>query len=38
MFQLRLVDEPDLLMVIQVPASDTYLVRVKTLLADVGDQ
>ena len=32
MFQLRLVDQPDLLMVVQVPASTTYLARVRTLL------
>jgi len=38
MFQLRLVDQPDLVMVIQVPASKTYLARVRSLLADTNDQ
>jgi hypothetical protein len=33
MFQLRLVDQPDLIAVIQVPASETSLSRVKSLLA-----
>jgi hypothetical protein len=33
MFQLRLVDQPDLVMVIQVPASTTSLGRVNSLLA-----
>jgi len=33
MFQLRLVDQPDLVMVIQVPANGTYLARVNSLLA-----
>jgi transcriptional regulator with XRE-family HTH domain len=33
MFQLRLVDQPDLVMVIQVPASPTALARVTSLLA-----
>jgi MmyB-like transcription regulator ligand binding domain len=32
MFQLRLVDQPGLIMVIQVPASKTYLTRVRSLL------
>jgi transcriptional regulator with XRE-family HTH domain len=32
MFQLRLADQPDLVMVIQVPASPTYLARVESLL------
>jgi len=32
MFQLRLVDQPGLVMVLQVPASTTYLARVKSLL------
>ena len=34
MFQLRLVDQPDLVTVIQVPADETSLVRVRSLLAD----
>jgi hypothetical protein len=34
MFQLRLLDQPDLLMVIHVPASTTYLARVRSLLPD----
>jgi hypothetical protein len=33
MFQLRLVDQPDLIAVIQVPASETSLGRVRSLLA-----
>jgi len=33
MFQLRLADQPDLVMVIQVPANQTYLARVTSLLA-----
>jgi MmyB-like transcription regulator ligand binding domain len=33
MFQLRLVDQPDLIMVIQVPASQASLARVSSLLA-----
>jgi MmyB-like transcription regulator ligand binding domain len=32
MFQLRLVDQPGLIMVVQVPASKTYLARVSSLL------
>ena len=32
MFQLRLVDQPGLIMVVQVPASSTYLARVRSLL------
>jgi len=32
MFQLRLVDQPGLVMVIQVPTSTTYLTRVRSLL------
>ena len=36
MFQLRLLDQPDLLMVVQVPASTTYLARVRTLLPDTN--
>lgn len=31
MFQLRLVDQPGLIMVVQVPASETYLARVRSL-------
>jgi hypothetical protein len=34
MFQLRLVDQPGLVMVLQVPAGPTYLARVKSLLPD----
>jgi hypothetical protein len=34
MFQLRLVDQPDLIMVVQVPAINTCLARVKSLLED----
>ena len=33
MFQLRLVDQPGLVMVIQVPASETCLARVSSLLS-----
>jgi hypothetical protein len=33
MFQLRLVDQPGLIMVVQVPASETYLARVRSLLS-----
>jgi transcriptional regulator with XRE-family HTH domain len=33
MFQLRLVDQPDLIAVIQVPANETSLGRVRSLLA-----
>ena len=36
MFQLRLADQPDLVMVIQVPANQTYLARVTSLLAHLG--
>jgi transcriptional regulator with XRE-family HTH domain len=36
MFQLRLVDQPSLIMVTQVPASETDLARVRSLLADTG--
>ena len=36
MFQLRLVDQPDLVMVIQVPAGETDLARVNSLLADTS--
>jgi hypothetical protein len=36
MFQLRLVDQPDLVMVVQVPANGTYLARVNSLLAGHG--
>jgi hypothetical protein len=32
MFQLRLVDQPGLIMVVQVPANETYLARVRSLL------
>ena len=32
MFQLRLVDQPDLIAVIQVPADETSLRRVRSLL------
>jgi transcriptional regulator with XRE-family HTH domain len=32
MFQLRLVDQPALVMVVQVPASPAYLARVRSLL------
>ncbi len=32
MFQLRLVDQPGLIMVVQVPASKTYLAQVRSLL------
>ncbi|HEX7162367.1 MAG TPA: helix-turn-helix transcriptional regulator [Trebonia sp.] len=35
-FQLRLVDEPRLIMVLQVPASKTCLERVTSLLPDTG--
>jgi transcriptional regulator with XRE-family HTH domain len=38
MFQLRLVDQPGLVMVIQVPASNTYLARVRSLLPNTGKQ
>jgi MmyB-like transcription regulator ligand binding domain/Helix-turn-helix domain len=38
MFQLRLVDQPSLVMVIQVPASTTYLARVTSLLPGAGQQ
>jgi transcriptional regulator with XRE-family HTH domain len=34
MFQLRLVDQPGLVMVVQVPASNTSLERVRSLLPD----
>jgi transcriptional regulator with XRE-family HTH domain len=34
MFQLRLVDQPDLIAVIQVPADEASLDRVKSLLTD----
>jgi transcriptional regulator with XRE-family HTH domain len=34
MFQLRLVDQPGLIMVVQVPAGQTDLERVKSLLPD----
>jgi len=34
MFQLRLVDQPDLIAVIQVPADETSAGRVRSLLAD----
>ncbi len=37
MFQLRLVDQPGLIMVIQVPASSTSLARVRSLLAGTGE-
>jgi hypothetical protein len=33
MFQLRLVDQPGLIMVVQVPGSETYLARVRSLLS-----
>jgi hypothetical protein len=36
MFQLRLVDQPRLTMVIQVPASEADRERVESLLPDVG--
>jgi transcriptional regulator with XRE-family HTH domain len=38
MFQLRLVDQPSLVMVIQVPAGQTYLARVTSLLPDASRQ
>ena len=38
MFQLRLVDQPGLIMVVQVPASKTYLARVRSLLTSSGLQ
>jgi transcriptional regulator with XRE-family HTH domain len=38
MFQLRLVDQPGLLMVIQVPASKAHLARVRSLLAGTSHQ
>jgi len=38
MFQLRLVDQPGLIMVVQVPASKTYLARVRSLLPDTGQR
>jgi transcriptional regulator with XRE-family HTH domain len=34
MFQLRLVDQPDLIAIIQVPANETSLGRVRSLLAE----
>jgi transcriptional regulator with XRE-family HTH domain len=37
MFQLRLVDQPDLIEVIQVPADEKSLRRVISLLADAGE-
>jgi hypothetical protein len=33
MFQLRLVDQPGLIMVVQVPAGESYLARVRSLLS-----
>jgi hypothetical protein len=33
LFQLRLVDQPDVILVIQVPADGTALARVGSLLA-----
>jgi hypothetical protein len=33
MFQLRLVDQPGLVMVVQVPATGTDLARVRSVLA-----
>jgi hypothetical protein len=36
MFQLRLVDQPGLLLVVQVPASATYLARIRSLLPDTA--
>jgi transcriptional regulator with XRE-family HTH domain len=38
MFQLRLVDQPDLIAVIQVPDSETSLSRVRSLLAGRAGQ
>ncbi len=38
MFQLRLVDQPGLLLVIQVPASRAHQARVRSLLADISHQ
>ena len=38
MFQLRLVNQPDLVAVVQVPASSTFLARVSSLLAHPGHQ
>jgi transcriptional regulator with XRE-family HTH domain len=38
MFQLRLVDQPDLVTVIQVPADETSLARVSSLLAGTSCQ
>ena len=37
-FQLRLVDQPDLVTVIQVPANKTSLARVSSLLAGTSHQ
>jgi hypothetical protein len=36
MFQLRLVDQPGLLLVVQVPASAKYLARIRSLLPHTG--
>jgi MmyB-like transcription regulator ligand binding domain len=36
MFQLRLVDQPDLIMVIQIPADETSLARVRSLPAEAA--
>ncbi len=38
MFQLRLVDQPGLVMVVQVPVGKTCLARVRSLLPDTGQQ
>jgi hypothetical protein len=38
LFQLRLVDQPGLLLVVQVPASATYLARIRSLLPDTATQ
>jgi transcriptional regulator with XRE-family HTH domain len=38
MFQLRLVDQPGLLLVIQVPATATCLARIRSLLSDTSQQ
>ncbi|MBO0815057.1 MAG: helix-turn-helix domain-containing protein [Actinobacteria bacterium] len=38
MFQLRLVDQPDLIAVIQVPANKTSLQRVRSLLPETSQQ
>jgi hypothetical protein len=37
LFQLRLVDQPDLIMVIQAPADGASHARIRSLLAGTGD-